>query len=58
MTKDLDWLWAELRYHQGLNRLSATNLRLGMARARCIARRIRAYDPRRNRRARKRLSPR
>ncbi len=56
MTKDLDWLWAELRYHQTMNRIAATNLRLGVARAKCIAARIRAYDPRRNRRARRSLA--
>lgn len=55
MTTELARLWAALRYRQTCNRIDANNLALGCAAAKRIAAAIRAHDPAKVRRARRRL---
>lgn len=56
MTSDLDRLWAELRYHQTMNRVTAKQLLLGIALVKRIAQAIRTYDKRQTQRARRRVT--
>ena len=52
---DLDWLWAELRYHQQMNRIAQIALHKGREKVKRLAAAIRTYDRRRAIKARRRL---
>ena len=56
MTDELNRLWAELRYHQTMNRVAARQLLLGIALVKRLAQAIRTYDKRQNQRARRRVA--